>query len=82
MSATMIRLRPKTLAGLREIARLTGESLQDALERAVEERQRVLYLEGLNADYEALQKDSKALRDVQRETALWDNTNLDGLEGL
>jgi len=82
MATTTIRLRPKTHAALKQIASTTGVSLQDALERAVEERQRVLYLEGLNADYEALQEDPKAWGEVQREAALWDNTNLDGLEGL
>ncbi len=59
---------------------MTGESIQDALERAVEDRQRRLYLEGLNADYAALRRDPKAWAEFQKENALWDVTNEDGLD--
>jgi len=79
-STATIRLRPKTHDALREIARLTGESLQSALDRAVEDLRRKTYLEGLDADYAALRSDSKAWDELQKEVSEFDSTNLDGLE--
>src|SRR6266566_1315085 len=59
---------------LKRIARATGHSLREELERAIEERRRRVYLEGLAADYAALKADSRAWRDYQKENALWDGT--------
>jgi hypothetical protein len=80
MSMTTIRLRLKSHRALKEIAKMTGLSMQDALEEAIEDRRRRLYLEGLNADYAALRKDAMALAEFNKEVSLWDRTNLDGLE--
>ena len=82
MAATTIRIREKSHMALKEMAALTGESLQDVLDQAIEDRRRKLYLEGVNADYAALKRNSKAWADFKKETALWDVTNLDGLDGL
>jgi hypothetical protein len=79
MAAT-IRLKPKSHKALKELAHITGESMQEALDRAIEERRRRVYLEGLNADYAALRKDPKAVAELQREQELWDRTSNDGLE--
>lgn len=81
MSSTTIRIRPKSHAALKEIARLTGQSLQDALEKAIEAERRRVYLEGLRGDYASLRADAAASADLDRETALWDRTTNDGLEG-
>lgn len=78
-SAT-IRLRANSHRALKEIAHLTGESLQDALDRAIEDLRRKLYLEGLNEDYAAMKEDPKAWQELKNESAEWDTTNLDGLE--
>jgi hypothetical protein len=75
-----VRLRPRTRQALQQIAGITGESMQQALERAVEERRRRVYLEGLAADYAALRANAKAAREFDREVAAWDVTNSDGLE--
>jgi hypothetical protein len=80
-SAT-IRLRPESHQALKEIAQLTGESLQSALDRAIEDFRRKLYLEGLNSDYAALRTSPKAWDDFQKELAEWDVTNNDGLEDV
>jgi hypothetical protein len=80
MEAKTIRIRPNSHQALKEMAALTGQSLQDVLEQAIEERSRRLYLEGLNADYAALNRDHKATAEFQNELAEWDTTNLDGLE--
>lgn len=81
MAAT-IRLRSNTHESLKEIARITGQSLQDALDQAIEDLRRRLYLEGLNQDYAALCADPKAFAEFRREIEEWDETNLDGLEDL
>ena len=80
MKATTIRIRPKTHQALKEMAAMTGQSLQDLLEQAVEERRRKLYLEGLNADYAALRRNPEPFADFNKELAAWDATNRDGLE--
>ena len=79
MSSTTIRIRSTSRQKLQEIADAAGQSLQDALDEAIEERRRTLYLEGVNADYAALS--SKARADFDKEIAAWDATDRDGLEG-
>jgi hypothetical protein len=78
--AVTIRLQPQTHKALKETATLTGESMQEALDNAVQERRRRLYLEGLSADYAALRKDAKASADLDKENELWDRSSNDGLE--
>ncbi len=78
--AITIRLQPQTHKALKETATLTGESMQEALDNAVQERRRRLYLEGLSADYAALRKDAKASADLDKENELWDRSSNDGLE--
>ncbi len=80
MKATTIRIRSKSHQTLKEIAAVTGQSLQDALEEAIEDRRRKLYLEGVNQDYADLRRDAKKLASFQKEANTWDVTNLDGLD--
>jgi hypothetical protein len=82
MSATTIRIRAKSHQALKEIVAITGQSLQDELDQAIEQRRRALYLEGVKADYAALAQDPKAMAEFQKEAALWDSTSNDGLEQL
>jgi hypothetical protein len=79
MAAT-IRLRPKTHKALKETASITGESLQEALDKAVEERRRRVYLEGLAADYAELRKTHRDADELDKENLLWDRMSDDGLE--
>lgn len=79
MASTTIRIRAQSHRNLKEIAEASGQSLQDALDQAIEERRRAVYLEGVNADYAAL--NPKARGDLQREIDLWDGAADDGLEG-
>jgi predicted transcriptional regulator len=67
MAAITIRIRPKTHKTLKEIAVVTGQSLQDVLDQAIEDCPRKLYLEGLNADYAALKKNPKAWAEFKKE---------------
>jgi hypothetical protein len=79
MTSPTIRLRPGSHLALKEIAHITGESLQDTLDRAIEDLRRKVYLEGLNSDYEKARADSKLWAEHQKELADWDATNEDGL---
>jgi hypothetical protein len=81
MPATTIRIRPAAHQALKEMAALTGRSLQDELDQAVEEHRRRFYLEGLNADYAALRRSPRELRDFKKEMAAWDATSADGWGG-
>jgi hypothetical protein len=49
-------------------------------ETAQETREREDYLNQVNADYARLRADPKAWAEFQEEIAIWDTTNLDGLE--
>ena len=80
MPTTIIRVQGETHRTLKELARLTGRTMQEVLALAVESERRKVYLEGLNADYLALQRDPKAAVELRKEHALWDATNKDGLE--
>lgn len=82
MASTMIRIRPQSHRALKKMAAASGQSLQDVLDRAIEEHERKLYLDGVEADYAALKRDPKAWAEFQKEIAIWDVTNLDGLDGL
>ena len=80
MKATTVRIRQTSHQALKEIAATTGQSLQDALEQAIEERRRRVYLEGAAADYAALKRDPKAWADYRKELEIWDTASADGLE--
>lgn len=78
MPSTTIRIRSESHRNLQEIAESSGQSLQDALDQAIEERRRTIYLEGVNSDYAAL--NPKSLVDFKKEMSAWEVTDLDGLE--
>jgi hypothetical protein len=80
MPISTMRIRPASHRALKEIAAMTGHSLQDELDQAIEQRRRTIYLEGLSADYARLAEDPKAMSEFQKENALWDTTSNDGLE--
>jgi hypothetical protein len=77
-----IRVHSHTHKALKQLARETGQSVQEVLAHVVQEERSRLYLEGLNADYAALRKDAKAMPEFNAETELWDITNLESLEHL
>ncbi len=78
MPSTTIRIRSESHRNLQEIAESSGQSLQDALDQAIEARRRTIYLEGVNSDYAAL--NPKSLVDFKKEMSAWEVTDLDGLE--
>lgn len=76
--ASAIRIKPESHKLLQRIAAATGQSMQQELDRAIEERRRKVYLEGLSQDYAALKRDPRAWRELQAENAIWDATDADG----
>ena len=75
MPSTTIRIRSESHRNLQEIAESSGQSLQDALDQAIEERRRTIYLEGVNSDYAAL--NPKSLVDFKKEMSAWEVTDLE-----
>ena len=80
--AATIRITSKSQRVLEQIAGVTGNSIQEELDRAIEERRRKVYLQGLAKDYAALKKNKKAWQELQAEHALWDTTTSDGAAEL
>ena len=76
---TTVRITKDTHALLREIASRERASMQQVLERAIEEYRRRRFLEDVNAGYEALRADAAGWAGVQAERAAWDGTLADGL---
>ena len=79
MSHTTVRITEAARDSLRSLAESEGRSMQDVLERAIENYRRQRFLEAVNAGYAALQKEPDAWSTYQSELALWDKTLLDGL---
>lgn len=82
MRSAAVHLTPKTHQALNDIAFAAGESVEKVLERAVEDLYKRVYLDGLNADYARLRKNSRAWAQFQRELREWELTNSDGLDEI
>lgn len=76
---TTIRIKKEYRNMLKEIANNSKTSMQEVLERAIEEYKRIQFFKELNQAYESLQEDKEAWADELEERALWDNTLLDDL---
>jgi hypothetical protein len=80
MAGTQVRVSETTHAMLHALAAQSGESMQEVVEKAVEQYRRKAFLEGLSEDFRALGKDAEAWKEEAQERALWDQTLADGLE--
>jgi hypothetical protein len=78
--AETVRIEPTAHAALAEIARAKHVTLTEALSRAVEAFRREVFFEQMSAAHDEVCADPKALAAEEAERALWDRTNLDGLE--
>jgi hypothetical protein len=78
--AETIRIDPVSHAFLAEIARAKHIPLTEALARAVAGYRLEVDIQAMDAAYAALQEDPVAWAEELAERAMWDNTNLDGLE--
>jgi predicted transcriptional regulator len=77
---TTIRVSTQTRDLLQQLAHRSGISMQSVLEQALEQYRRQQLLEATNAAYAALQTDTEAWSDLERERSDWDQTLADGLE--
>lgn len=80
MSTVSVRIPARAHEALKHIAERTGQSLQEVLDRAIEEHRRRILLEEANAAFAAIKNDPKAWRQELDERAQWDGTLADGLE--
>jgi hypothetical protein len=80
MAETTIPIREATLARLHELASWAGVSIQEALDRAINDQFDRQFWDAVNAGYAALRADPAAWAEVQAERKLWDNTLMDGLD--
>jgi hypothetical protein len=76
----MIRVPATTHQTLRELAKETGEPMQELLAEAVEALRRRRMLELTNAAYAALQADPQRWQEELDERAAWEVTLADGQE--
>src|SRR4029453_14210476 len=79
MASTTVRVSEHTHDLLRKLAEATGEPLQKALERAVENYRRERFFAELNEAYARLQADPVAWEEELAERALWETTLAGGL---
>ena len=75
--ATAVRIKPQRHKALKQILQVTGRPMREELERAIEERRRRVYLDGLAADFAALPNNPKAWQEMKNEDGLWDKTSHD-----
>ena len=77
---TTIRIKREHRDILKEIAENSETSMQEVLERAIEEYRKVQFFQQLNQAYERLQSDEEAWQEELDERALWNNTLQDDLQ--
>jgi hypothetical protein len=77
---SQVRVNENTHELLRALSITEGTSMQDIIDRAVEDYRRKAFLEGLSEDFRVLHEDSEASKEHAEEMTLWDNTARDGLE--
>ena len=80
MPGTSVRIDEHALGVLRELAHKEGKPMQNILDQAIENYRRQKFLEQANAAFAALQRDSAAWNEEQREREIWDHALGDGLE--
>ena len=79
MAGPTVHIPPKTRATLQELARETGQPIEEVLVQAVDSYYRTYLLERTNLGYAALRADSTAWMEEAQERAAWDVTLTDDL---
>lgn len=77
---SQVRVSENTHEVLRSLSTREGKSMQDIIDKAIEDYRRKAFLEGLSNDYRLLRENPEAWQEHEEEIALWDNTLMDGLE--
>jgi hypothetical protein len=76
----LMRISDLTINKLESLSKLTGQTKQKILDRAVTLYAYEQILKKANIQYATLKKNTKAWKDIQKEHALWDITLNDGLK--
>ncbi len=82
MKTITVRIIPKAYLILRRLAKLSGESTQVTLAKAIELYRRQDFLNKANTAFAGMRKDSKAWKEELKERHDWDATLPDGLDDL
>lgn len=80
MGSTTVRITRNTWKSLQETARQTGMTMQEIMEKSVEEYRRKRLLEETNNAFLNLKKKPGQWKEEQEERQLWDKTLGDNLE--
>ncbi len=80
MPGTTVRIRTDTARVLRELARRHGATVQETLDRAIEQYRKQCFFESLDAEYAAMQDDPDTWKEEMAERASLDGTLADGLD--
>lgn len=80
MANPTVKISRQTFVILKAMANDSGETMQDILDKAVEEERRRRFTEQANASYARLREDSHAWAEYRAELDAWDTTLMDGLE--
>lgn len=76
---SQVRISENTHIVLRDLSHIEDTSMQEIIEKAVEQYRRRRFLEGLSDDFLALRGDPQMLEEYEAELETWDNTIADGL---
>lgn len=79
MSTTTVRINHQTWEHLKELAAFAGESMQEILDKAIEDYRRKCFLEEANKAYAVLKNKPDQWAEEVHEREVWDITNNDGL---
>ena len=80
MSAPTVPINEASHQILKELAKQTGQTMMDVLDKALDAYRRKLFFEQLNAGYAELRADPEAWAEHLAERKLWDSTLMDGLD--
>lgn len=77
---SQVRVSENTHEVLRSLSMQEGKSMQDIIDKAIEDYRRKAFLEGLSNDYRLLRNDAEAWKNHEQDNVVWDNTLTDGLD--
>jgi hypothetical protein len=80
MSTPTVRVTGKTHHILQELAKQSGQTMTDILDKALDAYRRQVFFEQLNAGYAELRADPKAWAQMEKERKQLDATLPDGLD--
>ncbi len=79
ISTAMVRVSEAAWRALKDLSERCGRTMQEIVDRAVEDYRRKLFLEEANRAFAALRKDSVAWQEELEERRAWDAVMADGI---